>query len=316
MIDDIERTNDTNRRNLTFNQAGKFLESYYDEKRPSITYSTLKKHYSGGRTILRFMDLTGLPWGSDSMERFIEYCKDGRASGTTNNLVRFARAWTFWLYQNGHVKNPFYKKLKYRFVYTMIKCPHVPFHKYFPAIMEVDEITGHLFVLGYMTGMAVADCANLRWSQVDIEKGFINVKRLKTGNLCQIPIDQTVLLRHLLAMREQFDLDPPDPASFAPNEVNDFVCPDAAEICFTGSGLQNRIKRACAKMGLPPVRWHDLRRAFCTRLIDNGVNIIIASRMTGHRSIAILNHYATISDSTLRSSFDSANKAANSAQFA
>lgn len=309
MIDDIERISESNRLNLSFTLTGKFLEAYYDEKRPTITYSTLKTLYMGGKNILRFMDRSGRQWGADSMAPFIEFCKDGRAPGTTQNLVRFARAWTIWLYQNGHIKSPFYRRLKFRYVNPLLKRPHIPLHKYYPKMNEVDQMTAHLFVLGYFTGMAVADCAYLKWSNIDMESGFITINRQKTGGLCQIPIDQNILLRHLLHMRELFEADPPEPASFAATEVNDFVCTEAAELCHSGSGLQNRIKRACAKMGLPSVRWHDLRHGFCSRLINSGVNVIIASRMTGHRSIAILNKYAHVTNDTLRSSFDSANQA-------
>lgn len=292
---------------LGFKQVRSLLDDYTDEKRPNISDATEKLFESAGRHILRFMDITGKTWCEGSMTSFIEYAKQGRAPGTTKKIVIFARAWTKWAFDSGKLQKPFYTKLHFRYANPMVRCPSIPFEKYFPRIREIEPVTGHLFVLGYMTGMAIADCSFLKWSQVHFEEGFIIIRRQKTNELCQIPIDQKHLLPHLLALREDFDLNPPEPADFEDDQVNEYVCTEAAELYFKGSGLQNRLVRACEKMGLPCVRWHDLRRAFCTRLLNNGVNAIIASRMTGHRTIAVLNRYATISTDTLRKSFDSAN---------
>jgi integrase len=60
----------------------------------------------------------------------------------------------------------------------------------------------------------------------------------------------------------------------------------------TGGPLQGRevtrwFHRACDAAGLPRYRWHDLRHAYATGLLESGVDLALISKSMGHSSVAI-----------------------------
>lgn len=56
-------------------------------------------------------------------------------------------------------------------------------------------------------------------------------------------------------------------------------------------GIRLILKRRAAQAGIRPCTPHDLRRTFITRLLDEGNDIAVASRMAGHRNIATTTRY-------------------------
>jgi len=60
-------------------------------------------------------------------------------------------------------------------------------------------------------------------------------------------------------------------------------------------------KRLCKRVGITGLRFHDLRRTFATRLRRGGVDILTAAKLTGHKTLAILQrHYSIVESDDLR----------------
>jgi integrase len=60
----------------------------------------------------------------------------------------------------------------------------------------------------------------------------------------------------------------------------------------TGGPIQGRLvtrwyHAACDRAGLPRYRWHDLRHAYATGLLEHGVDLSLVSKVMGHASVAI-----------------------------
>ena len=58
-------------------------------------------------------------------------------------------------------------------------------------------------------------------------------------------------------------------------------------------------KGALNKAGVRKFRWHDLRHTFCSRLVQNGVNLRIVQEAAGHRNITMTARYAHLNKTNL-----------------
>ena len=176
--------------------------------------------------------------------------------------------------------------------------------------LEPDQLTelletagGHCcytaIVLAVSTGMRLGEICALRWQDIDMEEGFLSVRRSleytattgmrfkppKTGRSVRridLPMETVAQLR--IAKGEQAEgrillgsgyqnndlvCCQPDGQPFRPDQVSQYF-----------SGL---LKKAC----LPHVRFHDLRHSHATWLLKSGVHPKVVQERLGHATIGI-----------------------------
>lgn len=76
--------------------------------------------------------------------------------------------------------------------------------------------------------------------------------------------------------------------------------------------VQHKLKRACAKSGVKPIRVHDLRHSHVAYLINQGVQPLIIKERLGHRDIKItLNTYGHLYPNQQKKVADMLNAARN-----
>jgi len=135
-------------------------------------------------------------------------------------------------------RNPF-SRIPYKATETMHRRPFEPDElKRIADVVEDDDLMRPLIVTAMCTAMRLGDCAQLRWSSVDLDEGFIVTKTSKTGEVAEIPI--LPLLRQEL---EQASRD------------GEYVFPEAAKIYRTRpTSLSYRFKKILIKAGFgePP----------------------------------------------------------------
>ncbi|MDQ7082700.1 MAG: site-specific integrase [Aquificota bacterium] len=105
-----------------------------------------------------------------------------------------------------------------------------------------------------LTGMRAGEIFSLRWEDVNPEKGFVSIRRPKSGKRERIPI-HPLAVSILVEQRRKF---PESPYVFPNSKGKAYYLP-----CGYRGAFRTAVKRA----GLDDVRFHDLRHTFASYLV-------------------------------------------------
>ena len=129
-----------------------------------------------------------------------------------------------------------------------------------------------LILLAYRHGLRVSELVDLRWTQVDLERGTLHVNRVKNGDAATHPLSG----RELRALRQLKRVYPESPFLFMTERGGPI----------TAATVRKMTVRAGeeARLGLP-VHPHMLRHATGFYLANNGVDTRTIQAYLGHRNI-------------------------------
>lgn len=164
-----------------------------------------------------------------------------------------------------------------------------------------------LFLLGIYTGQRLGDCCCLKWSDVNLERGVIQLIPRKTrkhmkGVPVTIPIHPT--LKEAL-----------DEVKVRGGEWNLYVCPSLAEWYLGGehwrisrgleeifkkAGIKTSVKIEGRKTATPDATFHSLRHSFVSFAVNGGVPLAVVQSIVGHSSNAMTRHYYHENEEVLR----------------
>lgn len=147
-----------------------------------------------------------------------------------------------------------------------------------------------LIILGWNTGMALIDCVYLQWGSVDFQNSMIRMRRRKTGTPADIPFDPSGELgRALRERRAMLDRDP-DP--------EDYVSPEARSSLFDAGHngdtvkIGGAVRAAFDKAGVSREKsFHSFRYSFVSRLANSGMGHVLASKVSGHKTLDVFTRY-------------------------
>jgi len=153
------------------------------------------------------------------------------------------------------------------------------------------EKSGHyepFFMVLLHTGLRASDAGNLRWSDIDLDKGFIRVTTKKTDESVVIPINET-LGKYLL------DYGTDTPKLFPELDSDE-----------KRQKVRNHIQRVLKNADYPYKRagCHTFRHTFASHLVINGASIYDVQKLLGHKSIMMTQVYAHLSDNATRRAVD------------
>jgi len=282
----------------------RYLEQFNEEIRVGASAGTIAFRIKQEKHLLRYLASTEQGFNRQSMLGLVHYAHGGdRSSTTASHIVAYAKRFATWLYNNDIEPKDHGRGIRVKTDTPIYRAPVIPFEKYHAALMASDPMVAYLFAMAYFTGMALCDCVNIRWEDIDMSVGIIRLRRRKTGTPFEVPLkDNSVLMDHLNALREDFERNPPAPFPFDPEgRPNTFVCAKAALTWKTGTSLHNRLKWRLKRAGLPEVTFHGVRRAFISRLIKRGIEPMLVAKMVGHKNVKEVMRYTTIDDETTRS---------------
>lgn len=156
-------------------------------------------------------------------------------------------------------------------------------------------------LLGYYSGDRTGDATHMRWSSVDLKKGFLTYipeKSAKTQRELITPIHPE-LLEHLKSL-------PP------PEKPDDYITPNLVENAGTRgnvsklfsrlrarAGIENKMKKSNTKKGGRRVStkpFHSLRHSAASQLAQAGVPAEISSLITGHKDLKVHARYTHYTD--------------------
>lgn len=151
---------------------------------------------------------------------------------------------------------------------------------------ETDVNIANLVRLALYTGMRRGELFNLKWSDIDYERGFIRIRNPKGGKDASIPLNNSA--RQVLH-------DTPE------TEGTPYVFPGKdGERRVEAKRILKRIKESA---GLPsdfrPL--HGLRHAFASALASSGqVDLYTISKLLTHKSTGMTARYAHLRDESLK----------------
>lgn len=190
---------------------------------------------------------------------------------------------------------------------------HHEMHVYSPeqARAFLAAARGHrleaLFVLALSTGMRQGELFALKWANVDIESGILQVRGTLKRVKSKLVIMQTktkrsqrrIALTSLAcdALRKHHARQLEERLALGPEwQDKDLVFPNSIGNLYSLGNFHTRVFwPLIEKAGLPRIRFHDLRHTAATLLLLQGVHAKVVSEMLGHSSITItLDRYSHV----------------------
>ena len=152
-----------------------------------------------------------------------------------------------------------------------------------------------LYTTAIATGMRQGELLALRWSDVDLDVRTINVRhtlRLGTRTLAQpkterarrtlrIGADVAGLLREHRVRQLEERL-----AAGSRWHDGDFVFPSSTGTPLDSRNVTHALQDALRRAGLPRQRFHDLRHAYATLMLEDGEELAVISRSLGHSNLS------------------------------
>lgn len=175
----------------------------------------------------------------------------------------------------------------------------VEVHKFLRVAKENEDRNYALFYLAIVTGMRQGELLGLKWKNVDLENGIITVKqslkRMIGGGLVISKPKTKSSIRSIRIGTESIDVLNGQMKNLEIEKMNnkdlwqykDFVFPSTIGTAMDPSGLVKKFKLSLKEAGLSGIRFHDLRHTSASLMLNNGVDIFVASKRLGHAKPSI-----------------------------
>ena len=172
------------------------------------------------------------------------------------------------------------------------------------AIQDIERETNRsglyaLFATLVYTGIRRGEALGLRWSDVDLNRRIISVRRSYAG-LTKSSKHRTVPVAPALAVMLKAH-------RMADPWKVDLVFPDDSGEMYSieSKVLQDVLERALSRIGHPRIRVHDLRHTFASHFVMSGGDIFTLQRILGHSTPVITSDtYAHLSPDHMASAAD------------
>jgi integrase len=172
--------------------------------------------------------------------------------------------------------------------------------------VEGDDLEA-LYVLACSTGMRLGELLGLQWRNVDLDTGFLRV----VGSLVKVDGGWSISATKTPKSRRRLVLGDLTVRALKAHRIKQAEWllaigepPNSDTLVFTnrlgeplnGWHFTERVfKPLLRRLGLPQVRFHDLRHTAATLMLEQGVHPKVVSEMLGHSSVAItLDRYSHV----------------------
>ena len=124
--------------------------------------------------------------------------------------------------------------------------------------------------------MRLREILNLKWSQIDLTKGNINVVNTKNRRNRLVGIN-TPLLQELQGLRLMIG-----------KNLYVYTNPKTGKPFLD---LKKGFKAACRRASIEGLRFHDPRHTFASRLVERGVDLSTVKDLLGHSTVRMTERY-------------------------
>ena len=141
-----------------------------------------------------------------------------------------------------------------------------------------------LYYIDLTTGLRRGELLGLKWSDIDLKKGDLRVRRQIgriDGKIIEMPLKTKNAYRTLPLSADAVDV-----LKAQKNKVgsSEWVFPSPTGGPISPDSVLHMLHRVLKRAGLPRIRFHDLRHTFATMALQNGVDVKTVSSMLGHYS--------------------------------
>ena len=158
-----------------------------------------------------------------------------------------------------------------------------------------------LYYLELATGLRRGELLGLKWEDIDLERGDLRVRRQVSrinGEVVEAPLKTKNAYRTLPLAEDTVGV-LKEQRKKVGNSPWVFPSPNGGPI--SPDSVLHMLHRVLKRVGLPKVRFHDLRHTFATLALQNGVDVKTVSGMLGHFSAGFtLDTYARITSTAQR----------------
>lgn len=145
-----------------------------------------------------------------------------------------------------------------------------------------EDQHGALYVTALLLGLRQGEALGLTWSAVDLDAGRVRITRTALGRTKTKASVRTVSIPPTLTaiLHEHRD--------GQVRSIEGYVFPSRSGGPLDGSNVTHRFQAFLRRLGLPRIRFHDLRHTWATLLLERGVHAKIVQEAGGWASIAIV----------------------------
>ena len=149
-------------------------------------------------------------------------------------------------------------------------------------------------VLALSTGARQQEIWDLRWSDINFEKGLMTFTQTKNDELRSVPLENLaheLLLEHSKIKKIDSDL-------VFPSKKNPVVRHD----------FRDPWNKALVVAEVEDFRWHDLRHSCASYLAINGVPMLTIAEILGHKTLAMVHRYTHLNTEHLTEAISDMNR--------
>ena len=147
---------------------------------------------------------------------------------------------------------------------------------------QLGQVERVLYLTAAMTGMRRGELLALRWQDVDWNAGVIRVRRTYTRGQFGTPKTRRSARAVPLAERVAHELQQHQARSSFQDDVDLVFCHPSLGVVLDPSKVRKRFQAAARRAQLRPVRFHDLRHTFGTRMAAAGAPLRAIQEWLGH----------------------------------
>lgn len=148
------------------------------------------------------------------------------------------------------------------------------------ALRDTNEMET-IVLLAIETGMRRSELLSMKWENIDYQNQYVHLPDTKNGDARSVPLSKKAL--QLLNLQ--------------PKTVDTVFStkPDSVSQAF---------QRACQRVGILDLRFHDLRHEATSRFFEKGLNTMEVSTITGHKTLTMLKRYTHLKAADLAKKLD------------
>lgn len=161
-----------------------------------------------------------------------------------------------------------------------------------------ESMWGRMILLGLRSGLRIGEILALDWSDVDLGRNIMTVRRSLSMNILGTPKSNRI--RHIpltadvvVSLQEEWH------KLKAP--AQGFIFKDRNGKAYNRFQATIALHRQCKRAGVRQIGWHTLRHTFATQLIARGAPMRAVQELLGHSTILMTQRYAHVAPTTLMS---------------